>query len=425
MSVRRPRRRQRLAVPAVLLSVALMTAACGSDSDSASSASSGSGTDNSSLLGTANKATGDPVKIGWMSTGQTQATDTTDEIRGAKAVVAYANAHLGGLAGRPIELVVCEDKATPAGAQACGNQFVTEGVAAVASGSTSAVDGAVQIVAPAGIPFTANLATTQTILGTKNVFVFTNPLSAFGTPAAYAREKQISSAAVVVIDVPAASGPARALSPAFFGNVNASAQVIAIPPGTADMTPQVEAAQGKKPGMWHLAGDPTFCSSALRAIRTLAIDAPVTMLDRCIAPDGGASIPGGYKGVTVIAQAVQDPEDKEFQLYQAVLDKFGDGLTDDGDARSGFAGMLSLIRGVNAKAPAEVTSESISTALQTMPATPLPIGGGATFQCNGQAIPAVSPNICATAAFVADADAAGKLSNFRTLDSQGIYKLGG
>jgi ABC-type branched-subunit amino acid transport system substrate-binding protein len=365
------------------------------------------------------------VKIGWMSTGQTQAVDTTDEIRGAETAVAYANAHLGGIAGRPIKLVQCEDKGTPAGAQACGNQFVSEGVVAVASGSSSASDGAIQVVDPAGIPFTANLVSTQAMREAKNGFVFYNPLAAFGTAAAYARTNHISSAAVVVIDVPAASGPARQLSPAFFGNAGAKVDVVAVPPGTADMTPQIQAAQEKKPGMWHLAGDPTFCDSALRAIRTLAIDAPITMLDRCMDADGGASVPGGYKGITVVAQAVQEPGDKEYDLYRAVLDKFGKGLADNGDGRSGYSGLLSLVRGVNASKPTDVTPQSVVTALRGMPATPLPLGGGATFQCNGEAISAISRNICSTAGFVADVDAQGKLSKFRALDAEGIYKLGG
>jgi branched-chain amino acid transport system substrate-binding protein len=426
MSVLLSRRRQRLAVPAVLLSVALITAACGDDSDdSGGSGDSASGGDTSEVLGELNEGTGEPVRVGWMSTGQTQAVDTTDEIRGAEMAVAYANAHLGGLGGRPIELVICEDKGTPAGAQACGNEFISEEVVAVSSGSSSAADAAVQVVDPAGIPFTANQAATATILGAENAFVFTNPISAFGTPAAYAREEGITTAAVLVIDVPGAAGPATALAPSFFSNADAEVEVIAIPPGTADMTPQVQSAQESEPGLYHLTGDPTFCSSALRAIRTLGIEAEITMLDRCIADDGGASVPGGYEGITVVAQAVQDPEDEQYQIYTAALEEYGDGLEDSADSRSGYAGMLGLINGVNASEPTELTSPSIIAALREMPPVPLPLGGGATYQCNGQALTAISPNACSTASFVADADAEGQLSNYRALDAEGIYELGG
>jgi branched-chain amino acid transport system substrate-binding protein len=59
-----------------------------------------------------------------------------------------------------------------------------------------------------------------------------------------------------------------------------------------------------------------------------------------------------------------------------------------------------------------------------MPATPYPLGGGATFKCDGTALPTISKNICSTVGFVADAAADGTLSNFKTIDATGIYKLG-
>jgi ABC-type branched-subunit amino acid transport system substrate-binding protein len=190
------------------------------------------------------------------------------------------------------------------------------------------------------------------------------------------------------------------------------------------MTPQIQTAENDKPGMYYLLGDPTFCSSALKAIRTLAIQSPVVALDRCIGADQGAGIPGGWDGVQIVSQAVQEPDDKEFQLYQAVLDTYGDGLKASSQAVSGYQGMLSLVRAVNASKSTDLTPAGITAALKAMPATPYPLGGGATFQCNGQAL-SISPNICSTAGFIADSDAKGELSNFRVLDTEGIYELGG
>jgi branched-chain amino acid transport system substrate-binding protein len=61
------------------------------------------------------------VAVGFISTGQTAAIDTTDEIKAAQAVVKYANQYLGGIGGRPIELTTCEEKGVPATAQDCAN----------------------------------------------------------------------------------------------------------------------------------------------------------------------------------------------------------------------------------------------------------------------------------------------------------------
>jgi ABC-type branched-subunit amino acid transport system substrate-binding protein len=417
----RTRRRLRVTLAAGLAAVALTAAACGSSGGSGGTANGNAGAD-AAILGTAKAATGTPVKIGFMSTGRTQTIDNTDEIKAAQATVAYANAYLGGLRGHPIELVTCEDKNVPATAQACGNTFLQDHVAAVAAGANGQPDPVIQIVHAAGIPVGMNSSGSTMVLNTPGVFVWSNTLAPFGTSAAYAREHKLTKAAIVVIDVPAATDTAKALEPAFFHNAGATAEVVAIPPGTADMTPQIQTAG--HPDLFHVIGNPAFCASAIRAIRTIDPKASITAIANCVGTDKGASIPGGFKGVTIVAQANINPNDKEFQLFKAVIGKYGNGLRTSDLVTTGYQGMLSLVRGVNAASGTDVTPAGITKALQTMPATPYPLGGGATFKCDGTALAAVSKNVCSTASFVADAATDGTLSNFRTIDATGIYKLG-
>jgi len=414
-------RRLHVALFAGLAAVALAAAGCGSSGGSGGAANGSAGAD-TAILGTPKAASGTPVKIGFMATGRTQTVDTTGEIKAAQAVAAYANAYLGGLRGHPIELVTCEEKNVPATSQACGNTFVQQHVAAVANGAPAQTDPMIQVVHAAGIPIGFNAAASTVPLSTPGVFIWSNTLSGFGAPAAYARDHKLTKAAVLVIDVPGATGPAKALEPAFFHNAGATVEVVAIPPGTADMSPQIQAA--KHPDLFHIIGNSAFCASAIRAIRTIAPNASITAIDRCIGTDKGASIPGGYKGVTILAEANVDPNDKEFQLFKAVIGKYGHSLSTDANTQSGYQGMLSFVRGVNAASGTDVTPAGITKALQTMPATPYPLGGGATFKCDGSALPAISKNICSTSSFVAEAAADGTLSNFRTLDAAGIYKLG-
>jgi branched-chain amino acid transport system substrate-binding protein len=414
-------RRLRVTLVAGLAAVALAAAGCGSSGGSGGEANGSAGAD-TAILGTTKAASGTPVKIGFMSTGRTQTVDNTDEIKAAQATAAYANAYLGGLRGHPIELVTCEEKNVPATSQACGNTFVQAHVAAVDAGSPGQTDPMIQVVHSAGIPVGLNVSATSLVLSTPGVFVWGNPLAPFGTSAAYAREHKLTKAAVLVVDVPGAIGPAKALEPVFFRNAGATAEVVAIPPGTADMTPQIQAAG--RPDVFHVIGDPTFCASAIRAIRTIAPKAAITALDRCIGTDKGSSIPGGFKGVTISAQANVDPNDKEFQLFKAVIGKYGKGLGTTATVASGYQGMLGFVRAVNAASGTDVTPAGITKALQTMPATPYPLGGGATFKCDGTALPTISKNVCSTAGFVADAAADGTLSNFKTIDATGIYKLG-
>src|SRR5262245_30814202 len=147
-------RRRGLAIAA--LSVLLVSAAsCGGDDDKSDSGSSG-GTettvDAAALLGPANKASGDPVKVGMVSDGATDAFDNTDELRAAKATADYFNEHKGGIAGRPVEVVTCETGGDPAGATDCGNKLVEEGVVAVALSQSAVADSVWEPLHEAKIP---------------------------------------------------------------------------------------------------------------------------------------------------------------------------------------------------------------------------------------------------------------------------------
>src|SRR5262245_39338900 len=90
----------RWTVAIAVLSVMVQVSACGGSDDSSSTGTTeGTGTTASAadLLGPADKASGEPVKIGMLSDGATQAYDNTDELRAAQATAKYWNEHKGGV----------------------------------------------------------------------------------------------------------------------------------------------------------------------------------------------------------------------------------------------------------------------------------------------------------------------------------------
>ena len=105
------------------------------------------------IPGSPHKATGTPVTLGFISEGKSSAIDNTDEIKGARAAVAYANDYLGGLGGHPITLKVCESLGQPATATDCANQMVAANVAAVVEGVEGQIDATIAPLAAAKIPF--------------------------------------------------------------------------------------------------------------------------------------------------------------------------------------------------------------------------------------------------------------------------------
>jgi ABC-type branched-subunit amino acid transport system substrate-binding protein len=411
------RRARRLGLPAGLLALALLASACGDDDEP----SGADGTPSASgALGPANAATGEPITIGYVSTGKTANLDSTVEIEAAKATAKYVNDYLGGLNGRRIELKVCETTIDPVKAADCGNQMVQSKVAAVLAGVPNGVDPMVKVLSPAKIPFVIHQAVTQSALGTPGTFVMSNALVAFGGPAAYARQKGFKQATLIVLDVPAAIGPARQLGALLFANAKVPVEVVGVPPGTADMAPQIQAAEGKNPDLYHIIGDPNFCASAIKAIKTLGVDAAVTMIPSCVSATNPASIPGGFEGIKSFSGAIL--EGAENDLFRAILDKYDVDASPDARTAGGFQAVLGFARAMQAAKTTDLTAAGILTAMQTMPPTPYPLTDGATFQCNGKAI-ALAPGICSTFGAIGNADRQGLLSGYEKLDSEGIYAV--
>ena len=330
----------------------------------------------------------------------------------------FRSDYLGGINGHVIQIKNCDTLDAPASQLDCANQAISAKVSAVIQASGD--DNTIKTVTAGGIPMMVGLGASQTALSAPNLFSLGNGLGVYGAPAIHAKEKGYKNAALLVIDVPGASGPAKQLGPAFFKNAGADLNVVPIAPGTADMTPQVQATLSKNPQMFYVLGNPAFCTSAIKAVKTLAPTTDILMLQNCI-QQGATGIPGGYAGIKTVTTQAADQTDKEYQLFLAIQKKYS-GATDS-QAVFGYVPMMGLIRALTAAKVTDITAAGVAAAIKSAPAVPIPLGLGATFKCDGTAI-SISKNICSTAAFLADTDAAGKNSNFKVQEDPAIYKLG-
>jgi branched-chain amino acid transport system substrate-binding protein len=416
----RPRRLTALGV----VVIALVATAC---STSSSKTVENGTPPAANVLGTPKPATGTEIKIGMITDGKTQNIDDSSEVPAATAAADYANDYLGGIAGHKITLDVCDDKGTPAGTTDCDNQMIADHVPVVINGVTGNGDPLLKNIAAAGIPLFAYASSVQSILLSKDAFVLTNGLTAaFAGPAKIGQLAGAKRAAVFVIDVPAASMPAQQLDPPIFKNAGiVPVDVVLIPPGVADMTPQVQAELNKKPDLIQVFGDVTFCTSALKAMKTLGYTGTIVVIAQCIDANSAKSLPDGYSGMKVVTSYTTDPADSDVKLYKAAMAKYSPGTAPyaNGVTSGGYAAMLGLIRGLSTLT-GDVTADSVKATLAAMPTQQIPFGGGATFQCNGKQV-SITPAVCSTGALSATLDQTGQpKGSFQTLDASELLKLG-
>jgi branched-chain amino acid transport system substrate-binding protein len=410
---------------AILLSGAVAVTACSSSSKSTTGATTPGSTKSSSsdLLGPSKPASGTPVKIGFASDGKSVAVDNSSETPAAQATAKYINEHLGGIAGHPIELDTCDTKDTPAGSTDCGNQFIADKVAAVLVTVSGASASLFKAVNAGNLPYVEHEAADSAIVAGKNAYVLTNSLSNFVGPPKMAQNSGAKRAAVIAIDVPGVTEPLKTLGGAFYKNAGVTLDVVPVPPGTPDMTPQMQVELSKNPEQIQVIGNAAFCTSALKAMKTLGYSKSIIVISQCVSPSGVSSIPGGYSGMKEATVTSSDPADPDVKLFKAVMSTYAPGAQIVDTTPGAFSTVLGFAHAMSGLT-GDVTPASVQTAFQTMSPQPLPLSGGATFQCNGKQI-SFAPAVCATGVLEATLDTSGSTTGgFKPLDVSSLLKLG-
>jgi branched-chain amino acid transport system substrate-binding protein len=408
----------------VALLGALLFAACGSDDDDSSGDGAQEPTETTAasddLLGPADEASGEAVRIGMVSDGATQAFDNTDELRAAQATAEYWNAHKAGVGGRPVEVVTCETGADPAGATDCANQLVEQDVVAVALSQSAVADAVWEPLHAAGIPTMWFQGSGEALSSDdQSTFLLLNPETTLGAlPVSVADSEGADKIAFVTIDVPQAIDGLEGLYP-ILEDKGIDHETVAIAPGTADMTAQMQQVVAGGAGVVHVVGNDAFCIAAFNGLNAVGYDGAIASITQCITDATREGVPGDVLEGTFVTStlALGAEDDPTFQLYEAVMDAYGQDVQDvnNATAMGGYVAMASLLTSLG-EISGEITPETVIETIKAMPEAELPGGGGVMFQCNGSADPAL-PAVCTNQSLRTQLDAEGQPTAYEVVDS--------
>ncbi|MFI6623267.1 ABC transporter substrate-binding protein [Streptomyces sp. NPDC050528] len=409
--------RSRAAV--ALVSTTVLLAGCGGSGGGSTTAA---GTEVPAALASSfpgTKATGAPVKIGLITNEGGSAISQPETRESAQAAMKYANANLGGIAGRPIELVICKTKEEPATARDCANQMVEQKVDAVVLTSSGLGDSMVPIVTGAGIPWTTSIAASNSEGTTANAFSWTGGFPTTMTSmAAYAKEKGYKKVAAFVIDAPAAVSGVEAIGKPVFAKAGVGLQIVTIAAGTPDASPQVSAALRNKPDAVAIVGESTVCTSVLQAMGTLGAGIARMSVQSCVAPEVVDAVGPGMDGLQVFSSFDVASDDIEAQLYRQVMKEYSPSTPTQGYAAIGYQGVLGLVRALHGLT-GTVSSKTITAALHSAKNVVLPAGHGITFTCDSKAVPGL-PSAC-SAKEVTGTMSGGKLGKMGVVDPSPLF----
>lgn len=399
-----------------VVTLALAVTACGSD-DGGQTAPSGIDADVAELLGPAAPAQGQPVRIGLVTDGKSAITDTSVEPAAADATVAYLNEHKAGIAGRPIELVKCETLADPARGTDCGNRMIEENVVAVLLGNSAVSESVWEPLHAAGVPVMIFAASGADLLAdTQSTFVLTD--ANFGVvtlPLRLAEQSGATKVSSVVINVPAALNLVQNVAPPLYEAAGIDFELVAIAPGTADMTPEMQAVVDGGADLVFMIGNDAFCISAMNGLHAVGYEGEISAISQCLTDATREAVPENVlEGTVVSASAPVGLDNSSTRIYSAVAATYGDDIDTSQTLGISMFTTVSAFQTGTESIVGEVTSESIIAALKAMPELDLPGVEGLRFRCNGNAVPD-SPATCVRGGLVTTLDAHGQPAEYEAL----------
>ncbi|OHV43702.1 ABC transporter substrate-binding protein [Pseudofrankia sp. BMG5.36] len=392
---------------AALTATLLLAAGCGGGgTEKPDNAATTSGADTTAVLGPTAMATGEPIRIGVVTEGKTAIGDETIQNRAAQAGVKYLNEHRSGLSGRPIKLVECTTQLDPAKGTDCGNRMIEENVVAVLIGTTAVVQSIWTPLAAAKIPVMLYGTGDEALLtDSESTFVLADPLfPVVDLPLQIAKREHADKVTSIVIDVPAALASQTTIAPPLFKKAGIDFSLVTVPPGTADMTPQMQNVVSRNPGVVFIAGNDAFCISAMNGLRATGYTGTITAVSQCITDATRTAVSAEtLDGVIISSYSPIGTDNPSNRLYKTVVDTYGKNI--DPSIADGLA-MFTVLAGFQTAVghiSGDITPQSVAAAIRSMPEQELPGAGGLRFRCNGKAYPE-TPAVCLRGGLVATLD---------------------
>lgn len=380
--------KSRLLVPAVAAVTALLVSGCGSEAiDDAAVYSE------TTLLPVA-AASGTPIKIGFISAEGGQVGQQLPDARAAaEAATQYVNNNLGGVAGRPIELIVCKEKEDPVSARDCANQLVAAGVSAVVTPASGQGEAIVPVVTAAGIPYVTSVGPTASEMTTDKSFVLSGGIPAtFAGAAKFAAKRGYRQVLMFVVDAGTVVTGVKILADPAFQGAGVGLTIVGIPVATPDSTARVSAALGQNPDAVYIVGDSTLCTSVLGAMGALDATADKLVTSTCADQDVIEAAGPAVEGAYIFSTNDVTSNDPDTVTFRTVMAQYAPGTDIYGFAFSGYQPVLGLVRAMQS-VPGDFTPDSVLHSLRAAKDVPIPLGSGLTFTCDGTQV-FILPSVC-------------------------------
>lgn len=366
-------------------------------------------------------ATGEPLVLGMVNQENTPLGSFPELSSATRAAIAFVNAELGGVHGRPIKLKVCNTKFSPEGSTACGQQFVQDGSPAVLGG-IDVFGNAVDTLDDNGIPYVGGIPVSTASADNDNSFQWSGGIWAATVAFAHHASTELAAKRVAIVYgdfgsiAESADYGARTLE-----QYGVEAQLVPYPITATDLSSPLQAAAAGNPDAVIVLVADTGCKGAFDAVATLGISAQMYYVGACAAPlitdeAGPAKTEGAIFNVENPIDRSGD--DVDFALYQEIAAAYGDGFDPVGAGTVSFRSFMNLYRVLVGLDPDQLTPTAITDALEAQVEAPSYMGH--PYTCDHQQLDGL-PALCSPQQILAEMRDGELFQTGDWIDVGGIY----
>jgi branched-chain amino acid transport system substrate-binding protein len=343
------------------------------------------------------EAAGEPVRVGHINQEDVPIASFPEVRLGAEAAVAFINAELGGVGGRPIELVECIANFSVEGSQRCAQQMVDAEVVAVIGGLDITSNGSLPVLEQNGIPYVGGIPVNFDEMRNPVSFQFSGgspgAMAAFATDAV---ERGYENVSVVYAEF----GPTESAALDFGARLLEEGGVdtvtpISYPLLANDLLPvMTQAGEGDPDAIFMFAAD-AACERAMQTRYDLGIDAELYMVGSCASP---VILEAAGPAATGMIFNIEGPLDMDTgmadgPIYLQAASRYGPaGYEAQSAGTVSFRAVMNLWAVMNEIGLEELSPDSVISTLRA--AVDRPSWDGHPYTCDGEQVPGL-PALCA------------------------------
>jgi branched-chain amino acid transport system substrate-binding protein len=335
----------------------------------------------------------EPIRLGLINQEQTPV-GSYPEVRAAvQAAAAWVNAELGGVDGRPVEIIPCITRFDPEESRSCAQGLIDAGVVAFVGGVDVQSTAAFPVMEENGLVSIGGIPATLAQQRSPYAFFFSGgdsgALAAFmahaaengATKVALAYGQEVDSFAVAARDYGAAVGSSLGLA----------VELVPYPMVTGDYRPVLAQARDSGADAVMFLAATSACVPVMQAAGDVGLDAQLYLTGACAADSTIDAAGAAADGVLFNAEGRLDPDEVEGGIFQDVVDRYASEPA-GGAGTVGFRGFMnlySLLLDAGADHVDSATLADLAGAARDRPSF-----WGHPYTCDGSQVPGL-PALCA------------------------------